>query len=561
MDVGAKRLLETATIETLHANHFSRASTQATLVLTDLLSRYLTLLSTTCAKYAEHAGRLRLNARDAEHALHELGVDVEELGEYCVTEGREMSRYAVHTARRLEDLNEFRALLSAGLREDQDDAIPLVYGPVPDEALLEPEFSESESEEEEQEEQMETNASLDLKMALDSEPVQEQSVPILEEKRDERMASPRPLTPPLPLSPISNPSTPPRKRLRTAHWQPPPHIPDFLPPFPSNTPRHTPSPPPMALPPPESSMMASMSPLKLERPVTPPPEVSSGAADYRTSIPYSMSSISGQPVWHLPVRPASPPPPQRPYELPITQSALYHAYHHVLTHPPPKDPGPVNPARYKVALDLIDQTENEPHWEPHSSLYAISAPNAPRVAPIGPSYPQTIDSAEEKPSKDKGKEADIDARLPKKPPRSILGTERIAPLISQQTSRIPALALRVLPGPIHTRTTKVNHPPVLSRGNQKLIYGPGVNAHWNSGTGMPGVAPTPQLTNGVKKEKEKEKDAASKALPDAKMYATWNWDQKSYREPLSLANRRTRMGSVQLPNVNGNSRRVSESHG
>ena len=334
--------------------------------------------------------------------------------------------------------------MSAGLREDHDDAIPLVYGPVPDEALFEPELSESESEEEEQDDLAESKEIIKENGNVDSEMVQESYAPVLEEKRDERMASPRPVTPPLPLSPISNPSTPPRKRPRTAHWQPPPHIPNFLPPFPSDTPRHTPSPPPMVLPPPESSMITSVSPVKLERPVTPPPEVSTGAADYHTSIPYSVSSISGQPTWHLPARPASPPATQRPYELPITQSALYHAYHHVLTHPPPKDPGPANPARYKVALDLIDQTENESRWEPHSSLYAISAPNAPRVAPMGPSYPQTIDSAE-KSGKDKGKETDIDARLPKKPPRSILGTERITPLISQQTSRIPALALRVLP--------------------------------------------------------------------------------------------------------------------
>ena len=108
MDAGARKLLETVTIETLHAHHFSRASTQATNVLTDLLSRYLTVLSSTCAKYAEHAGRLKLTARDAVCALDELGLGVQELSEYCATEGREMSRYATHTARRLEDLNEFR---------------------------------------------------------------------------------------------------------------------------------------------------------------------------------------------------------------------------------------------------------------------------------------------------------------------------------------------------------------------------------------------------------------------------------------------------------------------
>ena len=88
MDAGAKKLLETVTIDTLHANNFSRASTQATQVLTDLLSRYLSLLSATCAKYAEHAGRLRLNAKDAAAALGELGVSVEELSEYCALEGR-----------------------------------------------------------------------------------------------------------------------------------------------------------------------------------------------------------------------------------------------------------------------------------------------------------------------------------------------------------------------------------------------------------------------------------------------------------------------------------------
>lgn len=112
MDAGAKRILESVTQETLHAQQFSRSSTQATLVLTDLLSRYLTLLTSTCAKYAEHAGRRHLSARDAFSALNELGVDVEELSEYCATEGRDMSRYAVHSLRRKEDLLEFNGQCS-----------------------------------------------------------------------------------------------------------------------------------------------------------------------------------------------------------------------------------------------------------------------------------------------------------------------------------------------------------------------------------------------------------------------------------------------------------------
>ena len=41
MDNGAKKILETVAIKTLHAHNFSRSSTQANQVLTDLLSRYL----------------------------------------------------------------------------------------------------------------------------------------------------------------------------------------------------------------------------------------------------------------------------------------------------------------------------------------------------------------------------------------------------------------------------------------------------------------------------------------------------------------------------------------
>ena len=125
---------------------------------------------------------------------------------------------------------------------------------------------------------------------------------------------------------------------------------------------------------------------------------------------------------------------------------------------------------------------------------------------------------------------------------------------------------------MYSRTTKVSHPPVLMRGAQKLTYGPGVSAPWNSGTGVPGAASaaatavtTPQLPNGVKGAKDKEREkapAVPKPLPDARMFATWNWDQKSYKEPLSQFHRRTRTGSVQLSGTVGNGRRArSESHG
>lgn len=104
----------------------------------------------------------------------------------------------------------------------------------------------------------------------------------------------------------------------------------------------------------------------------------------------------------------------------------------------------------------------------------------------------------------------------------------------------------------------------MTRGTQKLIYGPGISAPWNSGPSTPAAPPVPNGVKGLKeKEKEaKEKDAAPKPLADARLYATWNYEEKSFREPLP-AGRRARMGSVQLPGplVMGNGKRArSESH-
>jgi hypothetical protein len=76
----------------------------------------MTLLSSTCAKYAQHAGRRSFVAQDALCALDELGVSMDELTEYCFSEGREMRRFAAHTARRLEDLNEFKGQSSRAMR-------------------------------------------------------------------------------------------------------------------------------------------------------------------------------------------------------------------------------------------------------------------------------------------------------------------------------------------------------------------------------------------------------------------------------------------------------------
>lgn len=118
MDAKAKVALESAVHRTLHAHAFSRSSSQASLVLTDLLSRYLTLLASTCAKYAQHAGRTDLTPQDALCALNEMGVNMEEVDEYRSTEAVELARYAANTARRVEELKDFTCELVNISRHD-----------------------------------------------------------------------------------------------------------------------------------------------------------------------------------------------------------------------------------------------------------------------------------------------------------------------------------------------------------------------------------------------------------------------------------------------------------
>ena len=112
--------------------------------------------------------------------------------------------------------------------------------------------------------------------------------------------------------------------------------------------------------------------------------------------------------------------------------------------------------------------------------------------------------------------------------------------------------LIVIQNPVHNRTTRLGHPPVLLRGTTKLVYGQGVPAPWNSSTTpAPPQAPKPTVNgkegangngNGNSKD-DAAAAAAAKLLPDARLFATWNWEGKSYREPLP-ALRRGRMGSV-----------------
>ena len=101
-------LIESSTYRTLHAHNFSRSSSQAAFVLSDLLAKYLFLLTSSCTKYAQHSGRMNLTVQDALSALEEMGVDLDELSDYCRTEGRELGRYTIQTMRRMEDLKDIR---------------------------------------------------------------------------------------------------------------------------------------------------------------------------------------------------------------------------------------------------------------------------------------------------------------------------------------------------------------------------------------------------------------------------------------------------------------------
>jgi len=60
----------------------------------------------------------------------------------------------------------------------------------------------------------------------------------------------------------------------------------------------------------------------------------------------------------------------------------------------------------------------------------------------------------------------------------------------------------------------------------------------STGTGKESLANGLTLTNGKGKEAEK-----GPVLPDARLFATWEHEQKSFRDPLTFP-RRARQGSV-----------------
>ncbi|KAF8154078.1 hypothetical protein B0H34DRAFT_720219 [Crassisporium funariophilum] len=554
MDSGAHKLLESATQRTLHAHAFSRSSTQASSVLTDLLSRYLALLTSTCAKYAQHAGRRNLTLQDAIGALDELGVNLHDLTDYCTSEGKELNRYALYSARRVEDLHEFKSQLSDGLRLDHDDAIPLQYARCPSPLLQSLDDDDDQASDEEEEIENDDEALFDTQP--DTDYMDEDMPPLRADTIHRKRPPSRPTTPDFPLSPISNSSSPLRKRPRISNWEPPEHIPSFLPPFPSVSDDVPASPfdhtstdhieQSMKLPPTQATQVKiEKVPETLSQPLT-----TSAVSDILVQVPYDQSSLASVSQWHLPS--ALPPaPPNRQSRLPTPQigPALLQAYHHILTHPPPPDPPPLNPSRHKVVMALLKQSEANPRWNPADSLFASVKPCPPRVATIGPSYPVAIGETPSADLKGKGDAKDKDVKLPPVISRAVAVSEQIAPFISQQSSRIPDLARHILPPAILARTSRLSHPPVLYRGTKPLVYGTGIPAPWNANAlpSADAVPPTPLTAKPKDPAVTNGKDSPVKAaIPDARLYATWDYETKDFKVPLaSLARGRGRIGSIQ----------------
>ncbi|PWN36376.1 uncharacterized protein FA14DRAFT_54574 [Meira miltonrushii] len=65
---------------------FARSSGQAVELLSELMERYLLVLGSSCQKNAEHAGRTKACAWDAEAALNELGISSEEIYDWTLSE-------------------------------------------------------------------------------------------------------------------------------------------------------------------------------------------------------------------------------------------------------------------------------------------------------------------------------------------------------------------------------------------------------------------------------------------------------------------------------------------
>lgn len=398
-------------------------------------------------------------------------------------------------------------------------------------------------------------------------------------------ASGRP-TPPLPLSPISNASPPPRKRKRADTADRPDYVLPWLPPFPTNSPPPSPSPAKEAVP-------LSAQRNNPDKPLTPPPQLSTSAttSDYLTPVPYAMSSISSVPEWHLP-RPPSPSSStndqlQQPmHPTPQVTPALLKAYHHILTNKPPAN-APINPARHKVAMSMLHEAHSHPRWTSADTLFSATIPGPPRVVAPVPSYPvpltdPSLNALEAAAKVEKEKERPPLPVLP----RTVIASESLTPVSNQPFSRLPGIARQVLAVSIFqstkrtlynffcqfqpsvlTRVTKMAPPQPLTRGAEKLLYGPGLPAPWNSGAVTPAPAASKVKDEKNGKQNGKEEEPKVETLPDSLLFATWEYEPKDFRVPVvSFAKKNRTTGPSWTPLISAgggghiSDRRKGEKH-
>ncbi|KAG8883552.1 hypothetical protein FRB97_006399 [Tulasnella sp. 331] len=563
MDASVRQHLHAVTIRTLHAHQFTRTSSNAAHTLTDIVQRYITLLALTSKQYAEHSGRdgAGVNVHDIVAAMAELGVGVNELMEFAEgLEGKEMQKYSLtagaameeaklaeisneedenafastsSAARRLDSLADIKSSLYDGHAEDPDDGILLEYRQVPTPTPVYIRTGSSS-----------TTSRSPTPTLLDSSSPTEPAItssmykgkgravePFTEDHNFNHHQDSFGFAPPVlpivyPPSPVSNPAyslsgSPSRKRARHASWSPPDHIPKFLPPFPGEA---------------QSASSAAEKPSAVPNPNRRAPlplrPTTASRSSYTKSITYNQSSLASQ--WDVPLESSGT--LRKSAKRTTTQQSslqpLISAYHVLQTDTQPA----TNPSRLRVAHHLA--SDSPARYTAPDTMYGAATPSNSKPlrfpAPL-PTHVMPIDRSIE-----------LSTPLPQPVNKTVsddltaidLSTPHIHP-------NLIGLAKSILPPHLYSRITESAPPPALRPPAQPsqpsnnvaaeasrlpLVYHEPIPAPWNA---------TDPSTEDLRRKDLNKKggtggaaSSAGKKLPDANLFATWDWTMKNPDEPL-----------------------------
>ncbi|KAL1749189.1 hypothetical protein HDZ31DRAFT_27882, partial [Schizophyllum fasciatum] len=558
MDGATQKLLEASVHRTLHSHNFARSSSLATNVLTDLLARFQLELARSCAQRAQHAGRASINPHDVLLAIEDMGSGLDELKDYLQGDAAEMARsgYAYRmsmSTRRAEELAEMRAHVRDGLKQDQDDTVPLVYAPLDPAA----DYPSSDSEEESEQEEVSAPKQLaDSEFATHDNEREEGRPSALDPLH--RASSPQKQLP-------TPPSPYPHKRHKKNNWNAPDYVPEFLPAFPkilgdedvepfdleSALPSRAQSTQPQ--PPPESAPLVKTENLPVS---LPPPTAAMNSSDYTdlTPIPYSQSSLAALPEWHLP----SAPPglndglsrgendndPENAKNIPLhyRHSTLNAAHASMIQS---KDTAPTTvqtsssgvhtipmstQGRHSVLLTLQSALNNGVsitmrHFDVPDSLYGAVQPDTRGLAvgrlggthavPCG-EFTRDANGNLIKSGSDKPKPQNV--KWPLMQSRSTVAADRgVAEMSTRIEGKLNSIASEVLSQPVYSRITRLTHPPPMFKPSGiPYMYGRGIAAPWNS---------RPSQDDDKSEDKEPHR-------PDARLWMTWEHALKKPNEPL-----------------------------